>query len=169
MRFIVRLGFFHFSDFLAVFDMINPSHEAFPDESNLIGRMVIGYSELDIALCFIGGLALGQKWAVLDALHAIENEGTRLDVISRLVRHIMVAKGHEAKFAEAIGAIRYCKGVATNTPTLNGSTCPNNSCLRALKISLGSQMEDLLEDYQSNPSESAGGLFRIHAKMSDVA
>ncbi|TRC98272.1 hypothetical protein FJV76_13160 [Mesorhizobium sp. WSM4303] len=91
--------------------MINPSHDAFPDESNLIGRMVIGYSELDIALCFIGGLALGQKWAVLDALHAIENEGTRLDVISRLIKHVMVARGQDAKFGEAIGALRYCKGV----------------------------------------------------------
>ncbi|TPN53982.1 hypothetical protein [Mesorhizobium sp. B1-1-7] len=91
--------------------MINPTHQAFPIESNLIGLMVIGYSELDISLCFVGGLALGEQFAVLDALHAIDNEGTRLDVVSRLVRHVMVAKGHEAKFAEAIGAMRYCKAV----------------------------------------------------------
>ncbi|TGS86693.1 hypothetical protein EN817_17480 [Mesorhizobium sp. M3A.F.Ca.ET.174.01.1.1] len=91
--------------------MINPSHNAFPEESNLIGLMVIGYSELDICLCFIGGLAVGEKWAVLDAIHTIENEGTRLDLVNRLVRHKMVERGFEAKFGEAIGALRFCKGL----------------------------------------------------------
>lgn len=44
-------------------------------------------------------------------LHSIENEGTRLDVVNRLVRHVMVEKGCEAKFGEAIGAMKWCKGI----------------------------------------------------------
>lgn len=50
--------------------MINPVHETFPQEASLIGLMVIGYSELDISLCFMAGLALGGKWTVLDAFTA---------------------------------------------------------------------------------------------------
>ncbi|RUU97968.1 hypothetical protein EOA79_24065 [Mesorhizobium sp. M1A.F.Ca.IN.020.03.2.1] len=92
-------------------EMINPAHEAYPEEARLIGLMVIGYSELDISLCLVGGLALGHKWAVLDALHTIKDEGTRLDVVGRLVRHIMVEKTLEPKFGETIGAMRYCKTV----------------------------------------------------------
>lgn len=71
--------------------------------------MVVGYSELDITLCHVAGLALGEKLAVLDALHQVENEGTRLELINRLVRHVFLASGKEAHFAEAIGALRYCK------------------------------------------------------------
>jgi hypothetical protein len=91
--------------------MISPAHHEFPQEASLIGLLVIGYSELDITLCHVGGLALGEKWAVLDALHKIQNEGTRLDVVNRLVRHVFKAKGYEAKFGEAIGAISFCKTI----------------------------------------------------------
>lgn len=91
--------------------MINPSHAAFPAEANLIGLMVLGYSELDITLCFVGGLALGQKWAVLSALHALDNESARLDMVNRLVKHVMIERGIDAKFGEAIGAMRHCKKI----------------------------------------------------------
>lgn len=70
---------------------------------------MIGYSELDITLCHIGGLALDQKWTVLDALHSVENEGARLELVNKLARHILAEKSMGAKFGEAIGAMRYCK------------------------------------------------------------
>ena len=91
--------------------MINPSLEKFPAESAIIGLLVTGYGELDITLCHLAGIALGERLVMMDALVSIENEGTRLDLISKLVRHLMVKLEYGNEFGEAIGAMRYCKGV----------------------------------------------------------
>jgi hypothetical protein len=91
--------------------MINPAHVQRPEEASIIGSIVIGYSELHITLCHIAGLALGEKWSVLDALQNVDNEGTRLDLVNRLVRHKFAEQNMEAKFGEVIGAMRYCKSV----------------------------------------------------------
>lgn len=91
--------------------MISPALSNRRDEAALIGLLVLGYSELDIMFCHVGGLALGNKSVVMDALHKIQNEGTRIDVVSRLVRHVFSTPEKSAQFGETLGAIKFCKTV----------------------------------------------------------
>jgi hypothetical protein len=91
--------------------MFNPALEAYPKEAKLIGLLVAGYPELDMCLCHVCGLAIGNKFAVLSALHKVTSEQARIDIANELCRHVFEEKGWAAKFGEAVGAITYCRKV----------------------------------------------------------
>jgi len=54
---------------------------------------------------------MGNKEAALNALHKVESEGLRIEMVNALTRHIFIKNGVEAEFGETIGAIRYCRKV----------------------------------------------------------
>lgn len=91
--------------------MFNPALHQHPDEASLVGLLVAGYPELDICLCHVCGLALGNKFAVLGALHKVTSAQTRIEMANQLCRHVFEKINMAAKFGEAIGAITYCRKV----------------------------------------------------------
>jgi hypothetical protein len=91
--------------------MFNPALEAHPKEAVLIGLLVAGYPELDMCLCHLCGLAIGNKFAVLSALHKVTSEQARIDISNELCRHVFEQRGLSAKFGEAVGAITYCRKI----------------------------------------------------------
>lgn len=91
--------------------MFNPALEMHPKEARFVGLLVTGYPELDIALCHICGLAIGNKFAVLSALHKVQSEQARIDIANELCRHVLKDMGLEAKFGEAVGAITFCRKI----------------------------------------------------------
>lgn len=91
--------------------MFNPALHDHPQEANMVGLLVTGYPELDIMLCHVCGLAIGNKLAVIGALHKVTSEQARIDIANELCRHIYEAKDMTAKFGEAIGAITHCRKI----------------------------------------------------------
>lgn len=91
--------------------MFNPALHKYPNETALIGQLVVGYPELDIQLCMVCGLAMANRQIFLEALHKIESESVRIEVANALCRKVFIDKGLEAQFGEAIGAMRYCRKI----------------------------------------------------------
>ena len=89
--------------------MLNPINNHFPEEMAALGRMVLGYSELDFTLCHAVGLALNDKWTVMNALHSLKQEAARLDIIEHLARGSFEKLGILPEFTESIFAMRYCR------------------------------------------------------------
>lgn len=88
--------------------MLNPVFEKFPAEIHLAGIMVLGYTELDTTLCHAAGYIMNQEWAVVDALHAAQAEGTRIEFVNRLTRNAFREKKLEKEFIQCLAAIRVC-------------------------------------------------------------
>lgn len=91
--------------------MFHPALREYPQETALIGLLVVGYAELDLSLCHVCGLALGNKLAVINALHAVTSEQARIDIANRLCRHVFEERKLESKFGDAVGAMDYCRKV----------------------------------------------------------
>ncbi|WP_143749720.1 hypothetical protein [Mesorhizobium sp. WSM3879] len=83
----------------------------FPKEAALVGLLVAGYGELDICLGHVCGLAVGDKFAVLEALNKVSSEQARIEIANSLAKHILEAKGFGTKFGEAVGAINLCRKI----------------------------------------------------------
>lgn len=64
--------------------MINPAFANFPDEATLIGTMVIGYGELELAFGALAGIALDQQFSLLKAFHSIRSESARIKIADAL-------------------------------------------------------------------------------------
>jgi hypothetical protein len=91
--------------------MFNPALHLFPKEAALVGLLVAGYGELDICLGHVCGLAVGDKYAVLEALNKVSSEQARIEIANSLAKHILEAKGFGTKFGEAVGAINLCRKI----------------------------------------------------------
>lgn len=91
--------------------MLNPANLEFPEELAAIGRMVIGYSELDLGICHASGLILNNRWSVLAALHSLRQEAARLDIIEHLTRAPFAAAGLGAEFEETLQSLKHCRSI----------------------------------------------------------
>ena len=91
--------------------MFNSALENHPNEAAIIGLLVVGYPDLDLALCSICGLALGNRQAVLEALHKVTSEQARIEMANSLAKHVLKELELSAKFGECIGAITHCRKI----------------------------------------------------------
>lgn len=73
-----------------------------------MGEMVIGYGELDITFSMICGIALGHKWAVLDACHKIRAETQRLDVADALAKESFEQLGMKEDYDRSLSQMKIC-------------------------------------------------------------
>jgi hypothetical protein len=83
---------------------------AFPAEAEIIGRIVIGYGELEIALMNCVQMARsGDLDTVLKAMFRIRGEAQRISIGDVLGRQVFVSFGFDAEFSKAINDMDYCR------------------------------------------------------------
>lgn len=83
----------------------------YPEESAIIGRLVVGYGELEFALavyvtCILDSLEDGFR-----AIFRVKSEGGRIDVADALVRSKVTALGLLKEWDECHQAIGCCKRI----------------------------------------------------------
>jgi len=88
---------------------ILPVFRTFPEEGQIIGRLVVGYGVLEFYLSCCLGPALGSDDRALRALFRVRSESTRIDVADALMRPPYKEIGLQDKYNEMLGAIRHCK------------------------------------------------------------
>lgn len=88
--------------------MINPAFINFPEEELFLGRMVIGYGELEISLIHLAGVAIGRKWEVLHACHCVRTEIGKIDIANALAKEAMATHGLGTEFSTLVGHMRHC-------------------------------------------------------------
>jgi hypothetical protein len=90
---------------------ILPTLRHFPKEEQIIGRLVVGYGELEFLFHCCVGAALQDEDAAFRALFRIRGEATRIDVGDALMRQQYSATKLRDRYNEMIGAMRFCKTV----------------------------------------------------------
>lgn len=88
--------------------MINPAFISYPEEAALLGSMIIGYGELELSFAHIAGIALKQKYAVLEACHSIRSEGARLKLIDALAHEVFAKEGLSSEYEATHRAMNFC-------------------------------------------------------------
>ncbi len=91
--------------------MINPALERHPAEAGLIGALVVGYSELDIAMVEAAGYALEMRLPLLDAVEVVNSELSRIEVVRRLAGPRFAKIGFDEHFTYAVDAQHFCREV----------------------------------------------------------
>lgn len=89
--------------------MINPALETYPDECSLIGRMVVGYGELDITMVSTSGDAMGMTLPLLDALDQVQSEQKKIVVVRKLAEASFGRLGLGEQFDQALTSIERCR------------------------------------------------------------
>jgi hypothetical protein len=89
--------------------MILPTFAQFPNESAIIGRLLAGYSILEIDLLNCVQMATGDFDAALKALFRIRGEARRIEAGEKLAAPIYTSLGLAPDFGEAIAAMRHCR------------------------------------------------------------
>lgn len=89
-------------------EVISPALLRFPRHANLIGEMVIGYTDLEITFCHAAGLIVNLKFEVLHAAENIISEIGKLKVINALARNAFKKAGLEQEFRTAYNMMSTC-------------------------------------------------------------
>lgn len=85
--------------------------DEYPEEANLIGRLVVAYGELEWRLCnlaAVGTRDLNQAWR---AIFRARGEEARIQVADALIRPALKDLGLVAHYEEALSAIKWCRKI----------------------------------------------------------
>jgi hypothetical protein len=80
----------------------------FESDAKIIGPLLAGYGELELALCNCVAMVTSNLDAVLRAMFRARGETLRIGIADALGRKPYRAHGLESEFAEAIGGMRHC-------------------------------------------------------------
>lgn len=83
-----------------------------PNEATIIGRLLAGYSELEFSLlvCLVAALNSDTPTA-FKIMFRLRGESSRIDIADAIMHSRYKDAGLSSEYAEAIGAIRFCKDV----------------------------------------------------------
>ncbi len=87
---------------------IMPAFDRFSKEGVLIGRLLVGYGELELGLCFCVAEARDDFNMVFKAMFRPRGETQRIGIADAMGREKFRDVKLGTHFEEAIGAIRYC-------------------------------------------------------------
>jgi hypothetical protein len=88
--------------------MVMPAFRRFPGEAAIIGRLLAGYAELEIALLHCVSAVREDFDAVLKAMFRIRGETARINIGDALGRQPYAKLDLGADFELAVSAMRYC-------------------------------------------------------------
>jgi len=88
--------------------MVMPAFHRFPDEAAIIGRLLVGYAELEIDLLNCVSVVREDFDATLKAMFRVRGETARINVGDALGRQAYDKLGLRTDFELAVSAMRYC-------------------------------------------------------------
>jgi hypothetical protein len=85
-----------------------PAFNAFPDDEKIIGRLLTGYTNLEVGLMHCVQIVRDDFDTVLKAMFRARGESARVDIADAFGRHFYDALGLGTEFAMGIAATRHC-------------------------------------------------------------
>ena len=86
----------------------NPALSRFPTEAAIIGKMVVGFGELEYMVCNIAGMALNNSDVMFKALYRLRATSARINTADTLMQPAFRAVNMANEQAKAFAAVRYC-------------------------------------------------------------
>ena len=80
-----------------------PAFQKFRLEGEIIGRLVVGYGEMELDLCHCIAQGIGDLDMALKAMFRARGETSRIDITEAMGQKVYVSLGIGATFREAIG------------------------------------------------------------------
>ena len=80
----------------------------FHQEASIIGRLLAGYTNLEVGLMHCVQIVRDDFDAVLKAMFRPRGETSRIDIADALGRHFYHDRGLGTEFAMGVGAVRHC-------------------------------------------------------------
>jgi len=95
---------------------INPAFRRHPDEAEIIGRLVVGFGEIELAHCRNAAKALrfyrmALYDTVMNTLYRIRSTSTRIETADNLMRPMFVDEKLGAEYADCVRQILHCQKI----------------------------------------------------------
>jgi hypothetical protein len=91
---------------------INPAFDRYPQEGELVGRMLSSFGELELGVCQAAQAAVrAEESSVLRALYTLRTTSSRLDVADCLMQPIYEAHELAECYSTSIGMVRKCLSI----------------------------------------------------------
>jgi hypothetical protein len=74
---------------------INPAFRRHPDEASIVGRLVVGFGELELAVCRNAGNGTGNYEVIMRVLYRQRTTSGRINTADALVQSAYIAAGLE--------------------------------------------------------------------------
>lgn len=87
---------------------IIPAFDKFPKEGEIIGRLLSGYGELELMLCFCVAAARNDFDMVFKAMFRPRGESQRIHIADAMGRMPFKKLSIGRQFSEAVESVRYC-------------------------------------------------------------
>lgn len=88
--------------------IVSGADNAFPKETSLLGRILLGYSDLEFELMSCLEAITGDSNLVIKTMFRTRGETQRIDIADAIGRHQFDAVGLGTDFAMAVGNMRHC-------------------------------------------------------------
>ena len=88
-----------------------PAFAHYPNEAAIIGRLLVAYGEIEFIFALCLADAMNDIDTAMKVIFRMRNEGQRLDLIDALLRHKCDEIGLASQYADAFGAVCYCKRI----------------------------------------------------------
>lgn len=88
-----------------------PVFDVYPEHGAAVGRLLAGYSELEIVLLYAVQGVRDSFDDVFKAMYRTRGEKQRIEIADALARHEFVQIGLGDQFAAAIGVMQYCRQI----------------------------------------------------------
>jgi hypothetical protein len=85
-----------------------PASQKFQQEREIIGRLLIGYGEMELDLCNCISTGLNDLDMTLKAMFRARGETLRIDIAEAMGQKVYVSLGLGVAFHDAIEAMRFC-------------------------------------------------------------
>lgn len=80
----------------------------FQRERNVIGRLLVGYGEMELDLCHCIAMGIDDLDMALKAMFRPRGETSRIDIAEAMGQKVYTSLALSKPFDEAIGAMRFC-------------------------------------------------------------
>jgi hypothetical protein len=89
----------------------NPALFNFPAEASIIGRMVVGFGELEFMVCLLAGKVRNQDDLFLKALYSLRITSARIETANVLMTPFFVFYGLQDEQTAAVSAVEHCQSM----------------------------------------------------------
>lgn len=85
-----------------------PGFDSYPSECDIIGRLVVGYGELEFSLAWCVSQIIDDPDSTFKAIFRVRGESNRIDIADALGIGHVPAGTERGMFERAIGGMRFC-------------------------------------------------------------
>jgi len=103
---------------------VNPALKAMPGEAAIIGRIVVGFGEVEVLTCRLAAIAMKDQTTIFKTLYHLRTTSTRIDSADTLMRPACKTLILQTEQEHTLLAVRNCMRIRNQYAHCNWSNDP---------------------------------------------